>query len=394
MHGRTLLCSAKQACRSLSTVAGIQTLRRHRSTLRLLAVGTAATAVVTGITAYASHTQQIAAAERNGEFMADPVSGTPDIRNKTDFRSQMEVLCLDLQVNFCRELERLEGGKKFFVEKWDKKQGGGGGGGITCVLQDGTFLEKGGCNISVVHGLLPASAAAQMRHRGHNFPEGKELPFFACGVSSVIHPRNPHIPTIHFNYRYFEVETAPGVHEWWYGGGTDLTPYFLDKDDVVHFHTTQKKSLSQHDFGRENYQKFKEWCDDYFLIKHRGMTRGVGGVFYDDVSSDNQEETFQFVKDASSAVLPSYIPIAEKNMNKAYTEADRQWQLIRRGQYVEFNLVYDRGTKFGLLTPGSRVESILMSLPLNAVWEYGHVPAQGSREAELVEVLKNPQNWV
>ncbi|KXJ21207.1 Oxygen-dependent coproporphyrinogen-III oxidase, mitochondrial [Exaiptasia diaphana] len=194
-----------------------------------------------------------------------------------------------------------------------------------------------------------------MKSRGKEF-KGNNLPFFACGISSVIHPRNPMVPTMHFNYRYFEVTDDDGKKHCWFGGGTDLTPYYLNKNVS-------------------------------------GECRGIGGIFFDDLDKPSEEELFQFVKACASAVIPAYIPLVEQHKDDPYTEKEREWQLLRRGRYVEFNLVYDRGTKFGLYTPGSRIESILMSLPLTARWEYMHVPEKGSREEELLEVLRNPVDW-
>ncbi|XP_060553310.1 LOW QUALITY PROTEIN: oxygen-dependent coproporphyrinogen-III oxidase-like, partial [Ruditapes philippinarum] len=289
---------------------------------------------------------------------------------------------------FCKALEAEEGGKKFIVDKWQRKEGGGG---ITCVMQDGEVFEKAGVNISVVMGNLPPAAVQQMKSRGKSL-EGKTLPFFATGVSSVIHPKNPNVPTIHFNYRYFEVTDETGMKHWWFGGGTDLTPYFLDEEDITHFHKTLKTACDKHD--KSYYPRFKKWCDDYFYIKHRGQSRGVGGIFFDDLDDGSAEKTFKFVSTCASSVMPSYIPLVKKNKNKGYSYKNRRWQLLRRGYYAEFNLVYDRGTKFGLQTPGARIESIMMSLPLNASWEYCHKIEPGSPEQKLTDVLKNPKDWV
>uniref|UniRef100_A0A8D2N8T6 Oxygen-dependent coproporphyrinogen-III oxidase, mitochondrial n=1 Tax=Zonotrichia albicollis TaxID=44394 RepID=A0A8D2N8T6_ZONAL len=268
-----------------------------------------------------------------------------------------------------------------------------GGGGISCVLQDGEVFEKAGVNVSVVSGFLSEEAARQMRSRGKSLKakDGK-LPFCAMGVSSVIHPKNPHVPTMHFNYRYFEIEEADGTKQWWFGGGTDLTPTYLNEEDAVHFHKTLKEACDKHDL--KLYPKYKKWCDDYFYIKHRGERRGIGGIFFDDVDSPSKEEVFQFVKSCAKAVVPCYIPIVKKHCHDSFTPEEKLWQQLRRGRYVEFNLVYDRGTKFGLLTPGSRIESILMSLPLTARWEYMHNPPESSKEAEMLEVLRNPKDWV
>lgn len=322
-------------------------------------------------------------------YMAEPITPIDHLqKNQDDTKTQMELLIMRIQAEFCRALEKEEDKEaKFKVDRWTRKEGGGG---ITCVLQDGRIFEKAGVNISVVSGKLPPPAVQQMKSRGKNF-ENKELPFFAAGVSAVIHPRNPMVPTIHFNYRYFEVKDKNGVH-WWFGGGTDLTPYYLNEEDAVHFHLTLKHACDSHD--PTYYEKFKTWCDDYFTITHRGEKRGVGGIFFDDVDYPNQEKAFKFVTSCAEAVIPSYLPIVQKHKDAAYGYHERQWQLLRRGRYVEFNLIYDRGTKFGLHTPEARYESILMSLPLNAKWEYMHVPKANSPEENLMKVLKEPKDWL
>lgn len=326
-------------------------------------------------------------------WMAEPLTDQATREaNKNSMRVRMEMMIMKIQRDFCRALENEENPKyKFHVDRWTRSEGGGG---ITCVLQDGHTFEKAGVNISVVHGKIPPQAVAQMNARGKNLPEGTSMPFFACGVSSVVHPRNPNIPTIHFNYRYFEVVESEETNRkrWWFGGGTDLTPYYLDEDNIRHFHRTLKRVCDKH--NDKFYSKFKKWCDDYFLIKHRGITRGVGGIFFDDLDSPDREKCFNFVKDCAEAVVPSYLPMVQKHRESPYGFKERQWQLIRRGHYAEFNLVYDRGTKFGLYTPGARYESILMSLPLTCKWEYMHKVPNGSKEAKLTEILKNPKEWI
>ncbi|KAH3728382.1 oxygen-dependent coproporphyrinogen-III oxidase-like [Dreissena polymorpha] len=325
----------------------------------------------------------------NKDWMSSPITDPKEMEKNPDLmRIKMEMMIMDIQRVFCRALEAEEDGKKFQVDKWSRKEGGGG---ITCVLQDGRVFEKAGVNISVVTGNLPQQAVQQMKSRGKTL-SGKNLPFFATGISSVIHPRNPNVPTVHFNYRYFEVTDEEGKKHWWFGGGTDLTPYYLDDADVEHFHKTLKQACDKH--STSYYPDFKKWCDSYFLIPHRGETRGVGGIFFDDLEDGDPEDLFKFVSDCAAAVTPSYLPLVKKNKDKAYGYKDRRWQLLRRGRYVEFNLIYDRGTKFGLNTPGARYESILMSLPLNASWEYCHKPEPGSEEARLTEVLQNPRDWV
>lgn len=327
-------------------------------------------------------------------YMAAPLSQElmEGVTSSSPMRARMEQFILNLQAELCRALEEEEDPKfKFRVDRWTREEGGGG---ITCVIQDGHVFEKAGVGVSVVHGLIPPSAVAQMNARGKKLPEGQEMPFFACGISSVIHPRNPHVPTLHFNYRYFEVSEAGegGGPRWWFGGGCDLTPYYLDEEDAILFHKTLKKACDKH--NSKYYSKFKAWCDDYFRIKHRNISRGVGGIFFDDLDTPDAEKCFQFVRSCGNAVIPSYMPIVRKNKELGYGYAERQWQLVRRGHYAEFNLVYDRGTKFGLYTPGARYESILMSLPLNAKWEYMHEVAPGSKEYKLTEILKNPREWV
>jgi len=239
---------------------------------------------------------------REYDFMASPVTEMTKLHNNDDIKARMELMILRVQKEFCSELEHEESGMKFKVDKWVRKEGGGG---ITCVMQDGKVFEKAGVNISVVTGNLPQAAVAQMKSRGKNL-KGEQLPFFAAGISAVIHPKNPYVPTVHFNYRYFEVQNGDKV-EWWFGGGTDLTPYYLDEDDAVAFHSTLKAACDKHD--KSYYKRFKKWCDDYFNIPHRGERRGIGGIFFDDLDSPSQEEAFNFVTTMADAVIPSYIPL-------------------------------------------------------------------------------------
>jgi len=322
------------------------------------------------------------------KYMADPLTDAQQLaKNSSLMRVKMEKFIMELQGELCEALSAEEEKGDWRVDRWTREEGGGG---VTCIIQDGHVFEKAGVGVSVVHGMIPPAAVAQMNARGKKLPEGEEMPFFACGISSVIHPRNPNVPTIHFNYRYFEVKESNGKVRWWFGGGCDLTPYYLDEEDAKHFHSTLKIACDKHNQGY--YAKFKKWCDDYFFIKHRNISRGIGGIFFDDLDSPSIEECFGFVKECGNSVIPSYLPLIKKNKNKGYGYAERQWQLIRRGHYAEFNLVYDRGTKFGLYTPGARYESILMSLPLNAKWEYMNEPV--GREAKLTEILKNPRDWV
>lgn len=328
--------------------------------------------------------------ERCRGFMSEPVTDVGVLQErKAEMSTRMEMLIMETQAEFCRALQEVDGGT-FKVDQWRRKEGGGG---ISCVMQDGKVFEKAGVNVSVVSGYLTEEAAKQMRSRGKVL-KGKDgkLPFCAMGVSSVIHPKNPNIPTVHFNYRYFEIEEEDGSKQWWFGGGTDLTPVYVNEEDGYHFHNTLKEACDKH--HSQYYPDFKKWCDRYFYIRHRGETRGIGGIFFDDLDSPSQEEAFNFVKSCARTVVPCYLPIVYKHLNDPFTEEEKDWQQVRRGRYVEFNLVYDRGVKFGLATPGSRIESILMSLPLTARWEYMHEPAKGSREAQMLEVLRNPKEWV
>lgn len=328
--------------------------------------------------------------ERCKSFMSPPVSDVNVMQGRKDeMRTRMEMLIMETQAEFCKALQEVDGGK-FKIDRWQRKEGGGG---ISCVMQDGKVFEKAGVNVSVVFGNLTEEAARQMRSRGKVL-KGKDgkLPFVAMGVSSVIHPQNPHIPTVHFNYRYFEVEEEDGSKQWWFGGGTDLTPIYINEEDAFHFHKTLKDACDKH--HSQYYPDFKKWCDRYFYVRHRGETRGIGGIFFDDLDSPSQEEVFSFIKSCASTVVPCYLPIVYKHLNDSFTQEEKDWQQVRRGRYVEFNLVYDRGVKFGLATPGSRIESILMSLPLTARWEYMHEPAKGTPEAAMLEVLRNPKEWV
>ncbi|GAA5892336.1 coproporphyrinogen oxidase [Sporobolomyces salmoneus] len=270
--------------------------------------------------------------------------------------------------------------------------------GDSRVLQNGQTFEKAGCNISVIKSTLSPQAVRQMRAERFDWWDGKsELPYFVAGCSLVVHPRNPHAPTIHFNYRYFEIQDPNDPNgepkAWWFGGGTDLTPSYLYEEDVKHFHRSFKNVCDQHD--QSYYGRFKKWCDEYFYIPHRGETRGVGGIFFDDLSDRNPEEIFKFVRDCSNVYLPAYYPIVEKRKDQKFTEEEKRWQQLRRGRYVEFNLVYDRGTKFGLAMKEPRTESILMSLPLTSRWEYqpeiGTV--EGTEEKKLMDILRKPVEW-
>lgn len=381
--------SYKVIIRSLRTLSYVGSYKQIKSRPYKLYC---AAIIGAGYIAYNEHKNKVALMRERinlDQYMAEPITPVRDLQtNMNDMKSQMELMIMRIQADVCRALEKEENEDgKFVVDRWMRKEGGGG---ITCVLQDGHVFEKAGVNISVVSGTLPNEAVQQMNTRGKKL-EGDKLPFFAAGISAVIHPRNPMVPTIHFNYRYFEV-TANDGKKWWFGGGTDLTPYYLFEEDAQHFHETLKHACDLHDFTF--YPRFKKWCDDYFTIPHRGERRGVGGIFFDDLDYLDQKDAFLFVTSCAEAVVPSYIPIVQKRKNAGYGYYERQWQLLRRGRYVEFNLIYDRGTKFGLYTPGARFESILMSLPLTAKWEYMHAPKPDSPEEKILKVLREPREWI
>jgi coproporphyrinogen III oxidase len=303
-------------------------------------------------------------------------------------RQTMEAMLRETQSSICAALEKLDGGAQFSDDSWERPEGGGG---TSRVLQDGSVFEKAGVGVSVVHGTLSPEAAQSMGGGQHLVGEDR-FKFFATGISLVLHPHNPMAPTVHANYRYFERGDGSADGAWWFGGGADLTPSYLFEEDAAHFHRVLKGACDRHD--ADYYPRFKAWCDKYFSIPHRGETRGVGGLFFDNLHDRPKAEIFAFVKDCAQAFLPSYMPVIERRLGMPYTEAHKRWQAMRRGRYVEFNLVYDRGTIFGLRTAG-RIESILMSLPLAARWEYNHQPEAGSPEAALVEVLRQPRaSWV
>ena len=307
-------------------------------------------------------------------------------------RLRMEAFIKEQQELIVRELEKVDGGK-FCKDTWTRPAGGDG---VSCVLQDGKVFEKAGVNTSIVYGTLPRVAIAKMRvnHKALD-PDIDSLEFFAAGLSLVLHPQNPMAPTVHLNYRYFETMDKSGDGKaWWFGGGTDLTPSYLFEEDAIHFHRTIKDACDKHD--RDYYPRFKAWCDKYFFIPHRGESRGVGGIFFDDLDEEakDQEELFSFVQHCLEAFLPSYLPIIENRKDMPFGSREKEWQQVRRGRYVEFNLVHDRGTSFGLATPGARVESILMTLPLTARWIYMHEPEQGSQEDRMLRVLQKPAEWI
>ena len=299
----------------------------------------------------------------------------PDINAVKDY-------LLDLQDNICNALEEEDGTGKFQEDNWQREQGGGG---RTRVLTDGAVLEQAGINFSHVHGdNLPAAATA---HR----PELAGRSFQAMGVSLVIHPHNPYVPTSHANVRFFIAEKEGEDPIWWFGGGFDLTPYYPFREDVVHWHETAKAACDP--FGDDVYAKYKKWCDEYFFLKHRNETRGVGGLFFDDLNEWGFEKSFAFMQSVGNHYVPAYRPIVNKRKDTVFGEREREFQLYRRGRYVEFNLVFDRGTLFGLQT-GGRTESILMSLPPIVKWRYNWMPEAGTPEAELYDTYLKPQEWI
>lgn len=290
----------------------------------------------------------------------------------------------DLQDNITSKLEATDGKAKFREDLWKRDEGGGG---RTRVIENGNVFEKGGVNISAVHGKLPKSMQAY-------FKVG-DVDFFACGLSLVIHPKNPMVPTVHANWRYFEMYDGSGeIIDQWFGGGQDLTPYYLFEEDATHFHQVCKTACDKH--NPTFYPDYKARCDEYFHNAHRGEARGIGGLFFDYckvTEAMSMDSWYNFVTEVGNSFLEAYVPIVEKRKDLPYTEANRKWQEIRRGRYVEFNLVHDKGTLFGLKTNG-RIESILMSLPPHVQWVYDHHPEAGSDEEKLLNVLKTAKDWV
>ncbi|CAO3563963.1 unnamed protein product [Mortierella alpina] len=322
---------------------------------------------------------------------ADKKQKLEGLTKDSPMRLRMEAFNKKLQAEITAEIERLDGQGKFQVDQWNRAEGGDG---ISMVLQDGKVFEKAGVGVSVVYGMLPPAAVAQMRAQHPNLEVPKEpMPFFATGISCVMHPHNPNAPTVHFNYRYFELGATDGGEpvSWWFGGGCDLTPAILYEEDAVHFHRVIKEACDKHD--PRYYKDFKKWCDEYFYIPHRGERRGVGGIFFDDLDDKKPDELFAFVQSCGRSFLDQYVPIMQRRKDMPFTEEEKRWQQVRRGRYVEFNLVYDRGTKFGLLTPGARIESILMTMPLTARWEYMH-EVDPKAHGRLMEVLRAPKDWI
>lgn len=290
----------------------------------------------------------------------------------------------NLQDTITSKLEAIDGKAKFHEDLWKRAEGGGG---RTRIIENGNVFEKGGVNISAVHGELPET---MRKHFGVD-----EANFFACGLSLVMHPKNPMVPTVHANWRYFEMYDASGeIVDQWFGGGQDLTPYYLFEEDAKQFHQVCKTACDKH--HTSFYNKYKQQCDAYFYNAHREEARGIGGLFFDYCKPTDEmsmQNWFDFVTEIGNSFLDSYLPIANRRKNTNYTPAQKEWQEIRRGRYVEFNLVHDKGTLFGLKTNG-RTESILMSLPPRVQWQYNHHPEKGSPEEQLIEVLKKPKDWV
>ncbi len=290
----------------------------------------------------------------------------------------------NLQDQITTALEKVDAKATFQEDLWERPEGGGG---RTRVIENGAVIEKGGVNISAVHGPLPKTMQAYFKV--------EDVDFFACGLSLVIHPKNPMAPTVHANWRYFEMYNKQGeIVDQWFGGGQDLTPYYLFEEDAIHFHNTCKIACDKHD--AEFYPIYKQKCDEYFYNAHRGEGRGIGGLFFDYCKATEDrsiDDWYAFVTEVGNSFVEAYVPILEKRKDLSFTKEHRDWQEIRRGRYVEFNLVHDKGTLFGLKTNG-RIESILMSLPPNVQWRYNHHPGEGTAEAKLLEVLKNPKNWL
>lgn len=294
-------------------------------------------------------------------------------------RDEIATAFREIQNEICSGLERVDGAAKFIEDKWERE---GGGGGLSKVLQRGKVIEKGGVNFSAVHGEVPAFLKSVEMKSGETF--------FATGVSIVIHPNNPFVPIIHMNIRYFEM----GNGKYWFGGGIDLTPHYVRKEHAAAFHNKLKSVCDR--FDPEYYTLFKKQADDYFYIPHRNETRGVGGIFFDHLSEDkthSKKQLFDFVCAVGRTFVSCYGEQVNWNQKLTFTEKNKQWQLLRRGRYVEFNLVYDKGTKFGLETNG-RTESILMSLPVTASWEYNFIPEKDSEEERTISFLKKGVEWL
>jgi len=299
-----------------------------------------------------------------------------------DYLKQVKSYLMSLQDAICQQLAQADGEQSFQEDSWDRP---GGGGGRSRIIKNGAVFEQGGVGFSHVYGeKMPASATA---HR----PELEGRDFNACGVSLVMHPENPMVPTVHMNVRFFIAQKEGEEPVWWFGGGFDLTPFYPFDQDIIEWHQQAKNALDSVD--DKLYPEYKAWCDDYFFLKHRDEARGVGGIFFDDLNDRSFDECFSVIKAVGDAFTKAYLPIVERRKNLAYTQQQRDFQLYRRGRYVEFNLVWDRGTLFGLQT-GGRTESILMSMPPLARWEYDWQAQPGSAEQQLTEYYLKPRDWL
>ncbi len=331
--------------------------------------------------------QHLAGPEKAKQHLAGPKKPL-GLNTQNTMKEQFVAYIKNLQNQITSGLEEVDGHAKFKEDKWTREEGGGG---LTRVIENGAVFEKGGVNISEVHGKLPESM--------QQYFGVKDANFFACGLSLVIHPKSPMVPTVHANWRYFEMYDQAGkLVDSWFGGGQDLTPYYLFEEDAIHFHQVCKNACDKHShkFEIDLHQTYKKRCDAYFWNAHRNEARGVGGLFFDYLKASEgvkMQDWYNFVTEVGNSFLDCYLPIVEKRKSLSYSEAQKNWQEIRRGRYVEFNLVHDKGTLFGLKTNG-RIESILMSLPPQVQWRYDFQPAKESEEEKLVEVLKNPKDWV
>ena len=296
---------------------------------------------------------------------------------------QVKKYLVHLQESICSDLESLDGGAVFEKDHWTKKDGNGSG--ITSVICDGNVFEKGGVNFSIVEGNKMPKSATTLR------PELEGRKYTALGVSLVLHPENPYIPTAHANVRFFVAEEPDKEPIWWFGGGFDLTPFYGFDEDAVHWHTTAKKACLP--FGEKVYSQYKKWCDDYFYLEHRNEQRGIGGLFFDDLNEGGFDRCFEFMKSVGDHFSEAYLPIVIKRKDTPYGEKERNFQLYRRGRYVEFNLIYDRGTLFGLQS-GGRTESILMSMPPEVKWSYQFQVEKDSQEEKLSNHYLKPKEWI
>ena len=296
---------------------------------------------------------------------------------------QVKKYLVQLQESICSDLESLDGRAIFEIDRWTKEDGSGSG--ITSVICDGNIFEKGGVNFSIVQGNKMPNSASALR------PELEGRKYTALGVSLVMHPENPYIPTVHSNVRFFVAEESGKQPIWWFGGGFDLTPFYGFDEDAVHWHTTAKKACLP--FGEKVYSKYKKWCDDYFYLEHRDEQRGIGGLFFDDLNEGGFDSCFEFMKSVGDHFSEAYLPIVIKRKDTPYGKKERNFQLYRRGRYVEFNLIYDRGTLFGLQS-GGRTESILMSMPPEVKWSYQFQVEKDSEEEKLYNHYLKPKEWI